>query len=388
MSLRLRDRDLTLMASATFTYALAYGLYYQLLYVYALQLGASRFLLGILNAITLICMTLGMIPGAWAATRFPVRKVIIAIWWLTVPAALCFMLAPNWQWMIPGMMLAGFYTANSPAMKVYIVRKSHPSQIAANITRVFGAQPAGMIVAPLVGGLLADRFGMRVVFAISAGLFAISSTIVTFLRDVPQPAERERLDLRAALHNWAFFRYLSFFLVAFMAVYMCQAFVNPYLAQVHDQGYGALGVFAALTAFGAAVLSPASGHLADRRGPRAGVGLVVVCLGLAGPLLVFGPGYAVWGLAALCFGGCDAVRYVAYGVASRSFGDLPLVWGYGLFDFFTGIPMTTGALLGGVLYRESYSLPFLAVAGLCAVLLIVLGTATLRPRVRNKATAS
>ena len=44
------DRDLKLLAFANLLFALGFGMYLQLLFVYAMDLGASRFTIGLLNA--------------------------------------------------------------------------------------------------------------------------------------------------------------------------------------------------------------------------------------------------------------------------------------------------------------------------------------------------
>ena len=53
------DRDLKLLATANLLFALGVGMYLQLLPVYALDLGASRFTIGLLNATMLACIAAG-----------------------------------------------------------------------------------------------------------------------------------------------------------------------------------------------------------------------------------------------------------------------------------------------------------------------------------------
>jgi hypothetical protein len=60
------------MATAILLYAFGMGLYYQLLFVYALELGASRFDIGVLTAILLASTAASSLPGAgsrWPTTR-------------------------------------------------------------------------------------------------------------------------------------------------------------------------------------------------------------------------------------------------------------------------------------------------------------------------------
>jgi predicted MFS family arabinose efflux permease len=367
------DRDLKLLSAANLLFALGVGMYLSLLFVYAIDLGASRFTIGLLNAVMLACVAAGNIPGAWASHRFRLRTVIVVVWWLTVPAALCFALAPSWPWLIPGLVLTGLYMANNPAFKTYIALKSEPARMARNITLVFGSYPAGLVVSPLVGGLIADHYGMRTVFWVSAGFYVASSLTATLIRDIPYHAHENPLTPAAVGRNRSFHRYVAFFLVGFLAVYVGQPFLTPYLSIAHGQGWAALGVYASLAALGAALLTPLSGRVADLRGPRAGAALVLglVCVGTV--LLLTGASPLVWGAAMFLCGGYDAFRFLATAVVGRSFGDIPLAWGFALFDTMMGLPMAGGAILGGVLFRTATTLPFFFVVAVTVVLLLVLG---------------
>lgn len=370
------DRDLKLLALANLFFAFGVGMYLPLLFVYALDLGASPSTLGLLNAIMLATVSLGNIPGAWAARRFRLRPVIVGVWWLTVPAALSFYLAPSWPWLIPGLVISGMYMANNPALKSYIYLKSEPSRVTSNLTIVFGAYPLGLVIAPLVGGYITSGYGMHTVFLLSLVMYMISSGIATLIRDTPYHSADAPLSLGALRRNRRFRQYLVFFLVGFLAVYVGQAFINPYLAQMHHQGWTALGVYASLAALGAAVMTPVMGRVTDLHGPRVGIGAVLAFLLAGAILLLVGWNPLIWGLAMLCCGAFDALRFVAAGIVGASFRGMPLAWGYAIFDTVMGIPMAGGAILGGLLYGISYSLPFvlvIAVAGGLLVLLLVTG---------------
>jgi MFS family permease len=366
------DRDLKLLALANLLFAFGVGLYLQLLFVYALDLGASRFTLGLLNAIMLAMVALGNVPGAWAARRFRLKPVIVAVWWLTVPAALSFYLAPSWPWLIPGLVISGLYMANNPAFKSYIYLKSEPSRVARNITLVFAMYPLGLVIAPLVGGHVAATYGMRTVFLVSIVMYVLSASTATMIRNTPYHTADAPLSLSALRRNRRFRRYLVFFLAGFLAVYVGQAFLNPFLAQVHGQGYAALGVYASLAALGAAVLTPAMGRVTDLYGPRAGIAGVLTFLLVGAVLLLAGWNPLVWGIAMLFCGAFDALRFVATGIVGDSFQGMPLAWGYAIFDTVMGIPMAGGAILGGLLYGIAYSLPFFLVIAVAAGLLILL----------------
>ena len=379
--MRTIDRDLKLLAIANILYATGLGLYMQLLFVYALQLGASRFTIGALNGIMLATIMVINIPGAWAATRFRLKKVLVAAWWLLVPTTLSFYFAPSWQWLIPGLVLFGLTYANNPAFKAYIYLKSEPSSVGASMAFVFGAYSLGLVAAPLLGGWIADVAGMRTVFLISTLVYAASATAVCFLRDTPHHPPTGAWRARELLVNRAFRGHVAFFFVGFLAVFVAQPFINPYLAQVHHQGYLALGIYSSLLALGSVAAVQLIGRLTDRWGPRAGAASVLGFILVGSSVLLVGANPGMWALAMVCCGAYDTFRYLPTMILPDSFGHMPLPWGYAIFDTVTGVPMVCGATLGGLLYRTSFGLPFkvaIVIAGCLLVLALVKGPMTER----------
>ena len=375
------DRDLKLLALANILYATGLGLYMQLLFVYALQLGASRFAIGALNGIMIASIMVINIPGAWAATRYRLKGVLVAAWWLLVPTTLTFYFAPSWQWLIPGLVLFGLTYANNPAFKAYIYLKSEPSSVGASMAFVFGAYSLGLVAAPLVGGWVADVAGMRTVFLISTVLYAASATAVCFLRDTPHHPPTGAWRARGLLLNRVFRGHVAFFFVGFLAVFVAQPFINPYLAQVHHQGYAALGIYSSLVALGSVAAVQLIGRLTDRWGARAGAASVLGLIVVGSAVLLVGASPGMWALAMVCCGAYDTFRYLPTMILPDSFGHMPLPWGYAIFDTVTGVPMVCGAMLGGLLYRTSFGLPFkvaIVIAGCLLVLALIRGPATER----------
>jgi len=366
-------RDLWLAFLASLLFSLGLGLYYQLLNVYAIKnLGAPRFMIGALVALQLAMTAVSYLPGAWATDHVRLKLVIVVVWWLTVPAALSFALAPSWPWLVPGYVLTGFYMANNPAFKVYIMLKSGPERMARNISYMFASFPMGMALGPLAGGWIAGHYGMRLVFVIAVGLYAVSAIVISLISDAPYHAAGRSWKLADLLENRVFRRNLAFFAGGFFTVYLAQPFVQPYFAQVHHLGYTALGALAAVGAVGGSLVTFVAGRTTDLRGHRRGIGLTLACLTLGAVLMLAGWGPPFWGLAVFLYGAFDSFRFVTAGIVSHSFGAVPPVWGYAVFDASMGVPMACAALAGGALYRTSYGLPFVVVTGLGGVMLLVL----------------
>ncbi len=83
----------------------------------------------------------------------------------------------------------------------------------------------------------------------------------------------------------------------------------------------------------------------------------------------------MWAVAVFLYGAFDSFRFVAAGIMSGSFGSIPPVWGYAVFDASMGIPMASGSVLGGLLYRQGYALPFYTVIAISVVMLLALALA-------------
>jgi predicted MFS family arabinose efflux permease len=232
-----------------------------------------------------------------------------------------------------------------------------------------------MAIGPLAGGWLAARYGMRLVFVVAIGFYVASSIVISLIRDTPYHAAGRPWKLADLLGHRAFRRNLLFFFGGFLTVYLAQPFVQPYLAQVHHLSYTALGILAGIGALGGSAITFVAGRATDVYGHRQGIGLTIACLVLGAVLLLTGWAPPLWALAVFFYGAFDSFRFVAAGIVSRSFGSVPPVWGYAVFDASMGLPMAGGALLGGALYREAYGLPFVVVIGLGIVMLLVLAFA-------------
>jgi MFS family permease len=366
-------RDLWLCFLSSLLFSLGLGLYYQLLNVYAIRnLGAPRFMIGALVALQLGMTALSYLPGAWASDHLRLKVVIVAVWWLTVPAALCFAFAQSWPWLLPGYVITGLYMANNPAFKVYIMLKSGPERMARNISYIFASFPMGLALGPLAGGWLAGHYGMRPVFLIAAVFYVASSIVMSMISDIPYHAAGQPWKLADLTGSRVFRRNLAFFGFGFFTVYLAWPFVLPYFAQVHHLSYTALGALAAVGAIGGSVVTFVAGRATDVRGHRQGIGLTIACLTTGAVLLLAGWGPPVWALAVFLYGAFDSFRFVTAGIVSHSFGTVPPVWGYAVFDASMGAPTACAALAGGALYRFSYGLPFIVVAGLGGAMVIAL----------------
>jgi MFS family permease len=123
-------------------------------------LGASVTNIGIFSMISTAESLLFQLPGGLIADRYGRRKLILAGTVFRTLGPVFYLMAPSWEWVIPGAMVAGMTSLYMPAFNA-IIAESLPSKrrgsgygVYNTITRI----PS--IFAPLLGGLLVDTYGL------------------------------------------------------------------------------------------------------------------------------------------------------------------------------------------------------------------------------------
>ncbi len=124
------------------------------------HLGASVTNIGIFSMISTAESLLFQLPGGLIADRYGRRKLILAGTVFRTLGPVLFLMAPSWEWVIPGAIVSGMTSLYMPAFNA-IIAESLPSKrrgsgygVYNTITRIPN------IFAPLLGGLLVDKYGL------------------------------------------------------------------------------------------------------------------------------------------------------------------------------------------------------------------------------------
>lgn len=123
-------------------------------------LGASVTNIGIFSMISTAESLLFQLPGGLIADRYGRKRLIIFGSILRTFGPVLYLLAPSWEWVIPGAIVAGTTSLYMPAFHA-IIAESLPSKrrgsgygVYNTITRI------PLIIAPLMGGILVDSYGL------------------------------------------------------------------------------------------------------------------------------------------------------------------------------------------------------------------------------------
>jgi predicted MFS family arabinose efflux permease len=259
------DRDLRLMMISLFLWGFGGSLFIYIQPLYIASLGASPEQIGLTIGVGGALGLILYIPVARYADRIGRKKIIVTGWWLGVIATAGIALAPDWRWLILGLGVYQLASAAMPAFLSYIAARKGKDNPSRAFALVYSGGYLGGILAPAIGGWLGDLFGMRSLYAIGAVIFALSSIIISLIRDQPVQREEAVAKPRVLAKNRRFVGELVFAFLLFFAIELGQVMV-PNLLQ-DSQGYSLqqIGLLGSLGSLGTILISTTLGKLAPER---------------------------------------------------------------------------------------------------------------------------
>jgi DHA1 family multidrug resistance protein-like MFS transporter len=262
-----RDRNLRLLFAAITLWMVGIALYDGLIPIYARQLGASPVELGTLFTLKNLALAGGFLIGLMMADRISRRRQMLISWLIGLPVPLMLAAAPTYLWLLPGILLYELTFFALPAIYAYITERVPSSELASAFAAMGSVTSIGFLVSPTVGGIIADRFGIRVVLLLAFVFFVLSALLVARLESGGPgalPASRgERLRTADLIPIAP--PLLVYVGVTFM-ILVTVPFLPPYLREVRGLSLAEIGVLSSLQALGAVLLTPFVGRFGDRLG--------------------------------------------------------------------------------------------------------------------------
>lgn len=332
---------------------------------------ASGTQIGLALALAAVVGTLGFMPGGFLADRFNRKKVLLLTWVIAVPAPLIWGLAPDWPWLILGIVLYSASFASIPAETAIIADRVKHGRRGASFGLVYAAFPLGWALGGFLGSLLLPALGgdLRNLFLLAFPFFCVSFLAMAVgLRPAPSlplhPSEpRVEIPLRATLPTVV----LPATVIGILGIGF--NFVPIYLHDAKGVLTDAVALLGAATYVSSAPLGLLLGHLADRFGVGRAMALSAVLEGLGLLMLLFTPASLVLLTTPLL--GFFAVTRVLGDTSVGATAARGRGRAYGLYFTLEGAAVALGSAGGGVLYDLREWLPF-AAAPLLVVPLVVL----------------
>ena len=385
-------RNLVILLIATFVIGAGEEIWIRFIPKYLQALGAGIFVIGLFDALRTLLGAIYAYPGGVFVDRWRHRRAFLAFNVFSIAGYSLVLLVPHWGAVIAGMFLFLSWTCFSlPATFSLIGATLGPDRHAMGVGLQSVIKRLPIMVAPIAGGYLIDRFGIidgvRIGLVMSILLSGATLFLQRKLRDSPKS--------EPAVERWNFARSLRAFdaplrrlLLSDILVRFCEripfAWVVIYAMDYVGVNAKEIGILTTIEVVVASVCIIPVSHFADKHGRE--------------PFVLATFGFFTLFPVALWLSGSFAVLTVAFAIRGlKEFGDTSrkaLIIGYcaperrgqmiGAYYLVRDLIVSAGAILGAWLWKLGPSANFIGAAafGLCGTLVYLVAISWRRPAPR------
>lgn len=359
-----------------------------LLPLFATELGASPFTLGLLTSAFAVTNGLGQLGAGLLTNRIGSRRFLSGGLALYASMNALIATAATAFWLVTWRALSGFGGgALIVSQRIYLVEVTAPERRAFANGILSAAASAGMVAGPAFGGLIAAVGGLRapfVVVAITSGIAFVASLALPRPRDHAdnggggtENGAPERLAVRP----------IAALLLANLAMLAGYgAFITTYAPLATERlGWTTVDVGIAFSFFGAGsiLLGPPLSHLADRTSRRGVAMAGTLPVALFGLSLVAGlPMGAVFAVAFVAGAGLTAYNASWYALLADVSSQQSRGRVFGIVSAISNAGIVIGATSAGILW-ERVDIGVAMLSGSAAILLGLVPLALLRMPARS-----
>lgn len=375
-------RNLVVLLIAIFVIGAGEELWMRFVPKYLQAVGATVFIIGLYDALRTLLGAIYAYPGGVLADRWGHRHAFIIFNVVSIIGYALVLLIPNWGAVIVGMFLFLSWTCFSLPATFSLVGaalEAHRHSMGIGVQSVVKRLP--IMIAPIFGGMLIDRFGIiggvRIGLVVSILLSAMTILVQRLLRESSNDTTPEVVGSAVTLKRWTFWESLHDFdtpmrrlLLSDILVRFCERipyawvviFAMDYIGMSGQQ----VGVLTAIEMVAATLCIIPTSHFADkyRREPFV-IGTFVM--------------FTLFPIALLMSRSFSAL-VVAFTIRGlKEFGDTSrkaLIIGYsaperrgqmiGTYYLVRDLIVSTGAILGAYLWKLGPGLNFLGAAAIGA----------------------
>ena len=249
------NRDVRLIALTLFAWALGEGLFLSFVTLRLEGLGAAPVEIGNIMALYALVMAVVMIPAGIATDRWGAWRVMFGALLAALVTILVMALADTLWFFAVGWVAYGFTSWIVPAITTYVTNRCGNLPPARALGVTYASYSAGMVLSPLIGGLLSERFGLRMPFMIAIVFILASVVAIGFAqRDIPQQVDIPR-RYNTLFRNQRFMLLLVICFVVMLALWMGIPLAPNYLQNHWGIPVSQIGLFGSAEAVGSVVLS-------------------------------------------------------------------------------------------------------------------------------------
>lgn len=383
-------RNLVILLIATFVIGAGEELWIRFIPKYLQVLGATVFVIGLFDALRTLLGAVYAYPGGLLVDRWGHRRAFLAFNLFSIAGYSLVLLVPHWGAVIAGMFLFLSWTCFSlPATFSLIGATLDPNRHAMGVGMQSVIKRLPIMVTPILGGVLIDRFGIVTGVRIGLALSILLSVATIWVQ------RQLRADRAAAIpeaERWNFWRSLRAFdpplrrlLFSDILVRFCEripfAWVVIYAMDYVGVNAKEVGILTSVEVIVAsACIIPAS-HFADKHGRE--------------PFVLATFGFFTLFPVALWLSGSFTLLVVAFAIRGlKEFGDTSrkaLIIGYcaperrgqmiGAYYLVRDLLVSPGAILGACLWKLGPGANFISamIFGVCGTVVYLIAVSWQRP---------
>lgn len=343
-------RNLAVIAVTMFLWGLGEGLFIFFLPLTLQRYDASTVLIGGILSMIGVVMTLVQVPSGYLSDRFGTRPLILGGMVLGIAAALVMAFARALPLFAGGLLAYGATSLINPPLNSYVTRLRGKWTVQRAMTFIGAAATIGGILGPVIGGKIADAYGLDIVFRFSTGLFIASALVFLLARRSAEEEVPEEIGpaLKKVnpLTNPRFIGLLAILILTIVFLSVPQQLTSMYLQNIKHLSTQQIGMMGTLSGIVTALMMLVLGNL------NPSVGMFIGQVMIAGfalfmwrgkGLVAFFAGYAL-------IGGYRLYRVMALAYSRSLVHEDNVGLAYGLVDTGNALAMIAAPLLAGVLF--------------------------------------
>ncbi len=369
------NRNLLLVAISLSIWGIGEGLFIYFQPIYLQEWVADPLLIGAILGGMGVAMAVAQIPAGYLSDRFGSRSIMWASWILGTLATWVMALANSATAFIIGLILYGMTGFVLAPMNSYITNVRGNFSVGRSLTFVAGLYHLGAVIGPIAGGLLAEKFGLKMTYIIAGILFFLSTVIVLFVSKNPEThhLDQESTQAKGLLTNTRFLGFLVITLITVFALYLPAPLTPNFLKNQQLLSESTIGFLGAFGSLGNAIAVLAFGSLKPILAFMIGQVWVLIFTFL----FIKGNSPLWFGLGYFFMGGMRLSKSMILTITRSMIHPSQTGLAYGMVEAVSALAFIIAPVLAGALYKTDawlmYEVSFFVILGVIALNTIIFG---------------
>ncbi len=360
-------RDLILVAISLFTWGLGEGMFLLFQPLYLQQMGVDPKVIGAILGGAGIAMTAAHLPAGYLSDRIGQRPLMWASWALGMVATGIMALSSSTIWFASGLILYGFTGFVTSPLNSYVAASRGRLGVGRALTYVQSLYNFGAVIGPALGGWIAQRFSIGMIYRWAFLIFGISTSIVLLIRK-PKVENTTEAGWKDKIYkNPRFLTLLPFVFLTVFVTYLPQPFAPNFLQNQHQLTLSEIGRLGSISSLGTAVIMLLRGNL----NPTTGLVVGQLFVGIFAFVLWRGTSQVWYALSFFFMGGYRLSRYMILAFARSLVHINSTGLAFGTVEATNGLAVFLAPLLAGFLYAQQPELIFIASLGLLVICVLL-----------------